>query len=313
MRILITGATGFIGKRLAERLLEKGHDISCLVRKTSKTDFLKKRKVPLFEADITDAGEVEGAFRQARPEYVFHCAARVKDTDENLYRTNVLGTMNICRACLEYGVQRLVYLSSVAVISGNEVVPLTEDLPYKTTLSYGRSKAEAEQIAVNFRKKGLPVAIIRPCMVIGEGEPHMMSTILKRASRGLIPTLKMSGLKEGLRLVYVDNVVQVLEAALEKKEALQGTFFVADKEIITIRKFLDIIYDELGSGKPPVIPDWLVRAALAIPPVRRKFDRIFKDRIYDISRAQNILGYDPEVSTEEGLRRTVRHWKEARV
>ena len=238
MNILVTGATGFIGQRLAERLLDKGHDVVCLVRKTSKTDFLTKKGIPLAVADITDGAQVDEVFQQVKPEYVFHCAARIKDTDENLYRANALGTRNICQACLKYDVSRLVYLSTVAVISGNELVPLTEDLPYKTTLSYGRSKAEAERIVIDFRRKGLPVAIIRPCMVIGEGEPHMMPTILKRASHGLIPTLKMSGLKEKLRLVYVDNVVQVLELALEKKEALEGTFFVADKEVITINLWI---------------------------------------------------------------------------
>lgn len=312
MNILVTGATGFIGKRLVERLLEKGHEVTCLARETSKVDFLKEKGVPLEIGDITDLEQVERAFREVRPEYVFHCAAKLYDTADNLYRANVLGTMSICRACLKYGISRLIYLSSVAVVSGNDQAPLTEDLPYKTTNPYGWSKAEAERVVITFRNKGLPVAIIRPCMVYGDEEPHALPKILEKAARRRIPTLGMDGLREQLRLVHVNNVVQVLELALEKEEALSGTFFVADEEIITIRRFLEIISDELGAGPPPVIPGWAVKAALVLPPIRRKFQRVFKDRVYDISRARDLLGYEPEVSTEEGLRKMVRYWKENR-
>ncbi|MGD2279195.1 MAG: NAD-dependent epimerase/dehydratase family protein, partial [Candidatus Omnitrophota bacterium] len=88
MRILITGATGFIGKRLLERLARKKHDITCLVRETSNVAFLKEKGVPLIICDVTDAGQVEKAFDEASPETVFHCAARVKDTEENLFKAN---------------------------------------------------------------------------------------------------------------------------------------------------------------------------------------------------------------------------------
>lgn len=313
MKVLVTGATGFIGKALAGRLLEEGHEVVCLVRKTSQTDFLEKGGAQLLYCDIKDSGEVEEAFRKVLPEYVFHCAARVKDTEENLYRANVLGTRNICKAALRSGTEKVVYLSSVAVVSGNKETPLTENLPYKTTNAYGRSKTEAERIVMDFRRKGLPVAIIRPCMVYGEGEPHALPKILEKVQKRHIPTLAIAGLKEKLHLVSVENVVQALELALEKEEALRGTFFIADSEIITLRRFLEIMYDELGVGPPPVIPEWLVRAAMVIPSVRRKFYRIFKDRVYDISRARDILGYTPRGSTEEGLRRAVKHWKEKHV
>lgn len=291
-------------------LLEKGHDVACLVRKTSKCDFLKKKNVSLIYSDIADAGQVEKAFDEACPEYVFHCAASVKGDEENLYRTNAAGTRNICQACYKHGISRLVYLSSVAVVSGNSQVPLTEDLPYKASNAYGRSKIEAERIVMDYREKGLPVAVIRPCMVYGEDEPHALPNILANVARRHIPVLSFRGLRERLHLVYVDNVVHAMELALENEEALKGTFFIADREVITIRRFLEIVSDELGVGSPPVIPEWVVRIAIVIPPVRKRFFRIFKDRVYDIARARDILGYEPEVSTEEGLRRSARYWKQ---
>ena len=311
MKILITGATGFIGRRLTEHLLSVGHEVTCLVRKTSDTGFLEAKDVPLVFAEITDERGIEKAFSRIRPDAVFHCAARVSnENEEELRRVNAGGTLNICRACHEHGVKRLVYLSSVSVISGNIRSPLTDDLPYKASNAYGRSKIEAERIVVDYRKKGLRVAVVRPCMVVGEGEPHAIGRILSLVKKRRVPVLDIPGMDSRLQLAYVGNVVQALVLALEKEKALEGAFMVADKEVITIRKFLETLYRYLEAGDPPVVPSPLVRFFMIVPPVRKKLNRFFKHRVYDISRAQDLLGYVPEVSTEEGLRRTAEWWVE---
>lgn len=311
MKILVTGATGFIGMRLVERLLEKGHDVTCLVRKTSNTERLEKLGVSLVVADICAEEEVLRSFREVKPEVVFHCAARVWSNDkEKLMRDNVLGTLNVCKGCLESNVKRLVYLSSVAVVSGNNASPLTEDLPFKASGVYGKSKIEAEKTVIKYREKGLKVAIIRPCIVYGEDEPHALDRVFEKIEKKLLPILDVPGMDSKLALAYVGNVVQVLELAMEKEEALEGSFMVADREVVTLRSFLNILYDEMGKGPPVVIPGWLVRFLTAFPPLRRKADRFFKDRVYDITHACNALGYDPDISTEEGLRKTLRCWKE---
>ncbi|MDP8299262.1 MAG: NAD(P)-dependent oxidoreductase [Candidatus Tantalella remota] len=313
MKILVTGATGFIGAAVADRLKGDGHDVVCLVRKTSKTVDLEKKGFYLVEGDIVFPQTLAKVFGEVRPEAVFHCAARVWDDDEEgLLRDNGEGTQNVCEACYGYGVKRLVYLSSVAVVSGNEDVPLTDDLEYKASDAYGRSKIEAERAAILYREKGLNVSIIRPCIVYGEDEPHAFDGILNAIAKKRVPVLDVSGMDSKLNLVYLGNVVQAAMLAFEKEEALEGTFMVADREVITLRKFVEILADEIYSGRPMVIPGWLVRAAMIIPLLRRKAKRYFKDRVYDISRAEDILGYDPEVSTEEGFRRTVRYWKRKR-
>lgn len=311
MKILVTGATGFIGQRLVERLLETGHNVTCLVRETSRRERLEELGVSLKFADISSPEEVLEVFEELHPEVVFHCAARVWSNDkEKLMRDNALGTRNICRGCMESGVKRLVYLSSVAVVSGNNTSPLTEDLPFKTSGAYGESKIEAEKVALEYREKGHNVSIIRPCIVYGEDEPHALDTVFERIEKKMLPILDVPGMDSKLALAYVGNVVQVLELAMEKKEALEGSFMVADREVVTLRSFLNILYDEMSGGPPPVIPGWLVGILTLLPPLRRKAERFFKDRVYDISRTSSVLGYDPRVSTEEGLRRTLRHWKE---
>ncbi|NQT32613.1 MAG: NAD-dependent epimerase/dehydratase family protein, partial [Candidatus Omnitrophica bacterium] len=241
---------------------------------------------------------------------VFHCAGSVRGkTEEELFSINVTGTYNICQACYNRNVKRLIYLSSIATVNGNSQMPLADNMPYKARNAYGRSKIEAEKIAIEFREKGLPVAIIRPCMVYGEGEPHALYKIFRAAQKRLIPAIRGSEMDSKLNLVDVNNVVSALALALEKEEALSGTFIIADKDAITIRKFLEIVYNELDVGGPPVFPAWMVKFCLVLPPVKRKFKGLFKDRVYDISRAEKLLGYSPAISTEEGLRRVIRDWK----
>ncbi|MBL7072674.1 MAG: NAD(P)-dependent oxidoreductase [Candidatus Omnitrophica bacterium] len=310
--VLVTGATGFIGKSLVRRLLSrKKYKIVCLVRKTSNVDFLIEKKVETVVGDICDFAGLEKVFKEVRPDMVIHAAAKVSDTVETeLHNCNSVGTHNICELCFVYEIEKLVYLSSVAVLSGNPDVPLTECLPYKASNHYGKSKIEAEQIVLSYREKGLPVSILRPCMVYGEDEPHALDRILRLVEKRRIPILNVPGMDSKLHLVYVENVTDALILALEKEEALTGTFMIADKEIITLRKFLKIIYDALEKGTPPVVPRWIAKCLMIFPPFRLRLQRIFKDRVYDTSRAARELGYDPGVSTEEGLCRTVRYWKE---
>ena len=313
MKILVTGATGFIGRNLVEHLYAKGHDVVCFVRRTSKVDFLKERGISLVYGDVTNAADVNMAFCKEAPEAVFHCAALVmKDGRPKLFKNNVEGTLNICRASLDQGVKKLIYLSSIAVICGNSEVPLTEGLSYKSSNTYGESKISAERIVMDFREEGLNVAIIRPSMVYGEDEPHALDRILKLAEKRLIPVFDVA-MNAKLHLVYVGNVIKALDLALEKDEASCGTFMIADKEVITVKEFLGILYDELGAGTPPVISRHLVKLAMAIPLVRRRLEGFFKDRVYDITRATEELGYDPSISTEEGLRKSVRHWKDKKL
>ena len=309
LKILVTGATGFIGRNLVKRLLEEKHEVMCTVRITSNTDFMKGTEASLVLCDLMDAGRVEKVFSMISPEAVYHCAAQVEgNNEEDLTKINAGTTRNVCSAALEHEVSRLIYLSSVAVVSGNETMPLTEEMPYNATNPYGRSKVKAEKIALEFRDKGLQIAIIRPCMVYGEEEPHALDKVFRQVKKKLIPIFETPGVDSSLHLAYVGNVVDLLYTALSKDEALRGTYMVADKEVITIRRFIEIMYKDIGKGSPSVIPASLMRILMLIPPVKRKINRYLKDRVYDISRAEDLLEYDPNISTEKGLLKTIEYW-----
>lgn len=312
MRILVTGATGFIGYDLVRRLAEERHEISCLVRETSRTDRLKEAGVSFVTGCVTNSASVKMAVEQTDPEAVFHCAARVTGADKTgFHHINAEGTENVCRASLEHGVGRLIHISSIAAVNGNKERPLTDDLPFNPTGAYGRSKIAAERIVVKYRDMGLKAAMIRPCMVYGENEPHAMDRLLKWVEARRLPLPDIAAVDTPLQMVYLGNVTHALILALEREEALSGTFLVADKDVITLRKFLEILYDEMSGQRPPVMPGWLARAGMVVPPFHGIAKRVFKERTYDISRAQTLLGYDPPMGTEEGLRRTVRYWKSA--
>lgn len=314
MRIVVTGATGFIGYNFVRRVSAKAHEVHCLVRGTSDTSLLRELPVRLVTCDIMDEGATIRAVGAIRPGAVVHCAAAVQGNDENqLRRVNAGSTANICAAALKCRAERLVYLSSIAVINGNSEGVLTDSMPYKANSAYGRSKVAAELAVMEYRDMGLRSAVLRPCMIYGEDEPHALERILWLIHKRLLMLPDIPEVGSRLHLGYVGNVAQLMEMALLDERALQGTFLVADSEVTTPRGFFQALYREMGKTPPPEVPRWLMNAAMIVPPVRRRVKKLFKDRMYDISRARDILGYEPEVTLEEGIRRTVARWREKRV
>ncbi len=309
MNILITGATGFIGRYLTQKLCEnKNNNIFCLVRKTSKNlKYLSPLKVRFVYTDITDSKVID-EIPNLKFDMLFHCAGYVSNKDKKkLYKINVLGTENICKLALKIDVERMVYLSSVAVVSGNEEVPLVEELPYKATNIYGESKIEAEKKVLEYRKKGLRVIILRPCMVYGENEPHLLGALLTLLKYRLFPL--MDGGKSKLHLVYVKNLVEVMIFSLFKKEFLEGTFFVADGEILSVKEIFTILSQSIGVKPPLEIPRFLKPLLLNLPYVGKKLRFFLKDRIYNIDKIKS-LGFCFPYSTQEALSKSARFWLE---
>lgn len=305
MRILVTGATGFIGKNLVEALLLQQHEVFALVRPTSNSEKLKLKNVNLVVGDVSDFGSLQKLI-SCNFEVVYHCAGFVEDKNwDKLYQANVIGTDNICRFCFEAKVKRLIYLSSVSVVSGNLVEPLKEDLPYKFSNIYGKSKMLAEQKAVEYRNKGLSVAIIRPCMIYGEDEPHMLEKLLGLLKMRLLPII--DGGEYKFHLVYIKNVVDVLMMALDNDAMLKGTFFVADEEVLTTREVFSTLAMSIGAKSPVVISKKLTAILTSLPFIGKRLKFFLKDRSYDISSLKNI-GWKPKYHAQDSLLASGRAW-----
>ncbi len=308
MNVLITGATGFIGGYTAEELCAQGHAVSALVRSEQKAAVLAKRGIRPVAGDITDReslGRIQGAF-----DAVVHCAAYVEDKNEELlYRVNVEGTENICRLAERIGARRLVYASSVAVVSGNAQSPLTEELPYAATNLYGSSKIEAEKAVAAARLRGLPSAIIRPCMVYGEGEPHLFGLLMRLLQMRMLPLV--DGGRNKMHLVYVKSVAAVMAAALIDDRFLEGSFFVADEDVLTVSEIFTALARAIGAPDPLALSCRLTPLLAGLPFLGRKLSFFLKDRVYDISRLR-AAGFSPRYRTEPSLAKSAQWWLEQR-
>ncbi len=311
MKILVTGATGFIGARFVSRMMRNGHEMVCTVRESSNTLFLDRLGVALRICDITDEGRFEDILRKDKPDIVCHSAALVSSEDvSELQKANIAGTRVVVKACFYAGVKKLVYVSSIAVINGNSVLPLTDEMPYMSNSPYGGSKLEAEKIVVKYRDKGLDCVILRPCMIYGEDEPHLLDKLFDMACKLPVLMPDNSDADKKLHLGYVENVAYAMELAALSQQEHVGTFIIADEDILTYRKFLEILSREIKGRHPVKVPGWIVKALLLFPALRDKYERVFRDREFDVSRAVDFLGYRQVMSAEEALRKTIRSWKE---
>ena len=302
MNILITGATGFIGKNLVEGLFNKGgHTLFCFVRNPQKAEALEPYGVRFIYGDITDKASLDKLLNY-KIDAIFHDAAYVENKNPNLlHRTNVLGSENICELALSLGVKKIIYTSSVAVVSGNFQVPLVEDLPFKATNIYGESKIEAEKVILEYREKGLNIVIVRPSMVYGEDEPHMLKVLLCITKYRLFPLIDKG--KAKFHLGYVKNVVEAMIFLLDKKGALEGSFFVGDEEVLTVREVFDTLAEALGVKPLPNLPVWLKPIVISLPSIGRKIGFFAKDRIYSLERIKS-LGFKAPFRTKDSLFRS---------
>jgi nucleoside-diphosphate-sugar epimerase len=304
MKILVTGATGFIGGSIVEDLVKDGHDVFALARKTSRIDHLSGLGVKLIAGDITDKDSlyaITGKF-----DAIFHCAAYVDNKNwKKLRLVNVIGTQSVCKLAVRLQVRKMIYLSSVAVVSGHFQSPLTEELSYSATNLYGQSKIEAERIVWDYRRKGLASAILRPPMVYGEGEPHLLKVILFLIKNRLFPIL--DGGRNRLHLGYVKNIAQAAVMALDNEDFLKGAFFVGDKEVLTVREIYSIMAEAICAPKPMILPPGVSSFLKIIPGLGGKIKFLAKDRVYDISRIE-MLGYKPRFKTREALIRSAQYF-----
>lgn len=311
MKLLVTGATGFVGYHFTEYAVQKAYDVTCTLRETSDREALEKLGVQLITTDLQKPEQVDACIEQVKPDIVVHCAGCVVSAElEAFALTNIEGTRNICEASLKHGVERLVYLSSVDVNSANENRPITEDLPYIEVNAYGRSKIEAEKLVIEFQSKGLKSVILRPTTIIGEGEPHGIPQLLPLLMKRRLPFPKLPDLKDQIHIVYIGNLVKAIDQALISETAVNEILNICDEKPVRIKDMLDIMVEELACKPPRKIPAWLVKSLLVLPPLREAFNGIFRDWAYDIAKAQKLLAYHPQITSEEGLRRTVRYWKQ---
>jgi len=308
MKALVTGATGFIGSRLARKLLEKGADLRVLVRKNSNLENISDLPVDVVCGDLTKPETLLHALEGC--EALFHVAAEYKlwvPKPETIYRTNVDGTVNIMKAALKKGIKRIVYTSSVATLGTNpDGTPADENTPVtiKDMIGhYKRSKYIAEEkVKEMVKKAGLPAIIVNPSTPIGPGDikPTPTGRIIIEAASGRMPAY----VDTGLNIVHVDDVADGHILAFEKGKI--GERYILGGENLSLRQLLEKIAHLTGRPAPkikisPNIVLPIAYVAELIAKITKKEPFITVDGVlmskkkmfFSIRKAKKELGYNP--------------------
>lgn len=323
--VLVTGGTGFIGRRLVNKLLEKGYKVRILTHRNltgEEISAIFKGTVEVINADIYNYNDVEKACRGVKA--VYHLAAAMKGDWNYHLDTTITGTKNMVKAADEMGVSHFIYVSTLNVYNAkkypqdgiiNEEFPY-EDLPEKRG-NYSHAKLRAEEIVRKFTaKNGLKISILRPGLVYGPGGPIFLKDVGIRVGKKLVVVLG-SG-KRRLPLVYVDNLVEALLISLELKEIVNGIFNIVDGDYPTQLGFIKI-YKKLSKEKffTVYIPMWLIFvgfwiierlvAIVSKKPLslRYKLRCINKNVKHSTLRIKESLGWNQRVDFEEGLKLTL--------
>jgi nucleoside-diphosphate-sugar epimerase len=321
VRALVTGGGGFLGGAIVRQLLARGETVRSFSRQQNGD--LENLGVEQRRGDLADAASVADAV--AGCDVVFHVAAKagIWGRFQEYFRANVVGTRNVLAACRRHGVRRLVFASSPSVIgSGHDLKGDNESLlyPKKYTAHYPRTKAiaEAEVLAANGPE--LATVALRPHLIWGPGDPHLLPRLVVRAKAGRLR--QVGDGRNTVDVTYIDNAATAhLLAAdrLEPGSPIAGrAYFISQGEPVPLWPFINSILEL--AGVPPVtrrVPAGVAYAAGAVlesayglfrvrsePPMTRFLaQQLSTSHWFDISAARRDLGYKPTVSTEEGLRR----------
>jgi UDP-N-acetyl-alpha-D-quinovosamine dehydrogenase len=312
--VLVTGASGFIGRELCVSLSREGHDVRAALRKPAGSIAGATDTVVVGEIGAgTDWG---AALRGV--EAVVHCAGRAhmmneRNGDAQRYmETNVHGTEGLTRACLEAGVRRLVFLSSIKVngerTCGQPFSPADRPQPLDP---YGESKLAAENsLTAIAAESSLDTAIVRLPLVYG---PHVRANFLRllRAVERGIP-LPLARVKNSRSLVSVWNLCDLIERLLHDGGPRHAVFMVSDGEDLSTPELVKRIAAHMDRPLRLVpVPVAALRVAAAVTGRMGLVERLCGSLTVNISETRRMLGWTPPVSTEEGLARTVRWFMSA--
>ncbi|HEX5940289.1 MAG TPA: NAD-dependent epimerase/dehydratase family protein, partial [Dehalococcoidia bacterium] len=259
-RCLVTGGTGFVGSHLVDGLLKKRQAVTCTIRPTSDTRWLKGIGAQLVPCRLDNPDDLAKALVGVNTVYHVAGAIAARNADEFM-ATNAGLTRSLIDACsLLAEPPRFVYISSLAAAGPSRPgEPRTETMPETPVSDYGRSKLAAEEIVRGYSDR-LETVIIRPPVVYGPRDPAMLS-VFKLAKSPLRPGV---GSDRPLSLVYVDDLVLGIVLAGDSTVAAGGTYFMAHPEPLTTRQLGDMLAGILGSrGITIPVPDLAVKAAAA--------------------------------------------------
>ncbi len=336
-KVIITGGNGFIGSHIAEYFMGKNIKVGCLLREKSKLDNIKDLEVEIVYGDIKDIDSLKKAFKNF--DFVIHTAALARDWGDyqDFYDTNVDGVLNVLKACKENDIQHVIITSTNSVY-GEENNPIAKDenFPHKShykyfldeifpcKMNYYRdTKTLGKEKGVEYAKEhNLNVTFIEPVWVYGEREFHsVFYEYIDTANK--IPFLPGSK-KNKLHVIYGGDLARAYYKAYEKKLKGVHSIIIGNKRAEYMNEIYDLFCKEANINKPKHLPKWIIYPIgftlevvytllnLKNPPVltRGRVNMFYDNIEYSPKKAKELLDFESTYSLEEGIKKTVKWYKE---
>lgn len=314
---LVSGATGFLGGRLAVALKNQGYPVRALARSSSDASRLAAEGIEIGIGDLADADSLARA--AAGRQIVFHTAGRVGDWGpaEEFQRVNVAGSARVVAACRRSGVRRLVYVSSLTVLGlprQGAAVDEKSPLAARGADPYTASKIAGEELVRQAHGQGLETVVVRPGVIWGPGDTTFLprfAALLRRGNMVLI-----NGGRNRVALSHVDNLVQGMMLAAATPAAAGQLYHLTDGEEISAAEVFGLLAEALGMPPPrrslpfPVVyasaclmEAWARLRRRSTPPAFTRYGvrLVASDGRYDIAKARSELGYRPAITFRQGV------------
>ncbi len=316
MTTLVTGATGFVGEATTMALLARGDQVRALVRDINRAEKLRQCGAELAVGCMEDIQALRRAVYGV--DHVYHCAAMVGDwlRREEIQRVNVDGTRNLLSACSQASIDRLIYLSSLAVLGAIHHYDTDETAPYcYTGDAYSDAKIDSERLVRDAHERGdVETVILRPGFIYGPGDRRFLPSLVDSIAKGGFAYVGDGN--KILNIIYIKDVVQAALLADTSREASGKVYNLTDGTKTTLREFVSAIAEYVGVPAPsrsipiPVAQgacytlEFLARLTRAkAPPVlnRGRMKFLYYNQHYSIEAARRDLGFTPKFTYREGL------------
>ncbi|NPV91324.1 MAG: SDR family NAD(P)-dependent oxidoreductase [Firmicutes bacterium] len=324
MNVLVTGATGFIGARLVEELLDRGYEVRVLIRKPIEQyqNIAWSKKVTSIPGDLRDRDSIKKAVRGA--DVVVHLAAQLgswRAKPEDYTDVNYNGTRLLVEESEMAGVKHFLYISTAGVFGTLKQIPADETHPCNPRYPYEKTKFLAEQYIAKKIQDGFPATIIRPSHIYGPGDLNTVPLLKILQSVHLFPLI--GGGRSFFQPLYIDDLLKGLMLIINNQKTVCGKLYVlAGKEFITFRSYIQLSSKLMGNKVlTPTFPYVLARFTaelnevlaklLNIEPVLTRFrvDFLGGHQFYSIKLAQHDFGFNPEVGLEQGIEKAINWYR----
>jgi len=317
MKVLLTGATGFIGSFLAEALLQKGYEVRSLVRSSSRLEWIDHLNMECYFGSLDNPGAIENSLPDV--DYVFHVAGITKALHEkDFYEGNLRATKNLVDAILHSGIKikRFVQISSQAAAGPSSSLEPVDELAQACPINwYGKSKLAAERYLLQYRHI-LPITIIRPPTVYGPRDKDVL-LFFRTLRKGIVPLIGGKG--RYLSIIYVRDLIEGTIMAAESEHTRDQTYFLAMERPVSMEEFGRVALDYLGrKALRMTVPLALVRGvsflsdalgkALKYNPVLnndRYLQMIPEYWICSARKAKQEFGFTANTNLQEGIAETI--------